>query len=216
MAQIAGAAAALPLPVFAQSAGAQSAGAQSSDMAPEATPNEIVGPYYPLAKPADTDFDMTTIPGRTGRPAGQIIEVTGRIMDLGGRAVPGARLEIWQANAAGRYRHPSDTYAAPLDPNFDGYALLSSDADGAYRFITVKPGPYPGGRRGMRTPHIHFDMSGRFDRLVAQMFFPNEPLNATDALLQANIRSEMVVAQALGPDAVGVERYRWDIVLRTG
>ena len=68
----------------------------------------------------------------------------------------------------------------------------------------------------MRTPHIHFDMSGRFDRLVAQMFFPNEPLNATDALLQANIRPEMVVAQALGPDAAGVERYRWDIVLRTG
>jgi protocatechuate 3,4-dioxygenase beta subunit len=135
---------------------------------------------------------------------------------LTGRPVPGARLEIWQANAAGRYSHPSDTNSAPLDPNFQGYALLATDAGGGYRFVTVKPGGYPGGHRGMRTPHIHFDVSGQVDRLIAQMYFPDEPLNATDALLRAPLSPEAAIARAAGRGESGVQRYRWDIVLRTG
>ncbi|MCW4460131.1 protocatechuate 3,4-dioxygenase subunit beta [Sphingomonas sp. BT-65] len=182
----------------------------------EPTPNEIVGPFYPLAKPADTDADLTMVAGRTGRAIGQVIEISGQIMDLRGRPVPGTRLEIWQANAAGRYAHPSDDNPAPLDPNFQGYASLSTDADGRYRIITVKPAGYPGGRRGMRAPHIHFDLAGRTDRLVVQMYFPDEPLNATDALLRANIRPAMVIAATTGADASGILRYRWDMVLRTG
>lgn len=182
----------------------------------EATPNEIVGPFYPLAKPADTDADLTMIAGRTGRAIGQVIEVSGRIMDLAGRPVPGARLEIWHANAVGRYAHPGDDNPAPLDPNFQGYASLIADTNGEYRIITVKPAGYPGGRRGMRAPHIHFDVAGRFDRLVVQMYFPDEPLNATDALLRANIRPAMVVASAAAGGASGILRYRWDMVLRTG
>lgn len=182
----------------------------------EPTPNEIVGPFYPLAKPADTDIDLTMVTGRTARAAGQIIEISGRVTSLTGRPVPGARLEIWQANAAGRYAHPSDDNPAPLDPNFQGYASLATDANGEYRIITVKPAGYPGGRRGMRTPHIHFDMTGRTDRLVAQMYFPDEPLNVTDALLRANIRPAMVIAAAMGASASGILRYRWDVVLRTG
>ncbi|HEY0596261.1 hypothetical protein [Sphingopyxis sp.] len=94
------------------------------------------------------------------------------MMDVAGRPVPHARLEIWQANAAGRYAHPSDDNTAPLDPDFQGYASLRADAAGEYRIVTVKPGAYPGGRRGMRAPHIHFDLSGRIDRLVAQCIFP--------------------------------------------
>lgn len=202
--QLAGTAVALP--AFAQSA---------SDRR-EPTPNEITGPFYPLTKPADTDADLTMVAGRAGRAAGQIIELSGRIMDLAGRPVAGARLEIWQANAAGRYAHPSDDNNAPLDPNFQGYALLTTDAAGGYRIVTVKPGAYPGGRRGLRTPHIHFDLSGRVDRLVAQMYFPDEPLNATDALLRANIRPATVIATALDSGAAGIPRYRWDVVLRTG
>lgn len=202
--QLAGAAVAAP--VFARSAQARL----------EPTPNEIVGPFYPLTKPADTDADLTMIAGRTRRAAGRVIALSGRVMDLAGRPVPRARLEIWQANAAGRYAHPSDDNPAPLDPDFQGYASLATDANGEYRITTIKPAPYPGGRRGMRAPHIHFDLAGRTDRLVAQMYFPDEPLNATDALLSANIRPATVIATAAGPDASGVLRYRWDVVLRTG
>lgn len=137
-------------------------------------------------------------------------------MNLAGRPVPGADLEIWQANAADRYAHPSDDNSAPPDPNFQGYARLVTDAAGEYRIITVRPGPYPGGRRGMRTPHIHFDLSGRFDRLVAQMYFPGEPHNAADALLSANIRPAMVIATAAGVAASGIPRYRWDMIVRNG
>ncbi len=156
------------------------------------------------------------VAGRTGRAAGQIIEVSGRVIDLAGRPVPAARLEIWQANAAGRYAHPSDDNPAPLDPNFQGYARLGTDTAGEYRIVTIKPGAYPGGRRGIRTPHIHFDLSGRVDRLVAQMYFPGEPLNEADALLNTNIRPAMVIATAAGITASGIPRYRWDMILRSG
>ncbi|MHA6768927.1 dioxygenase family protein [Sphingobium ummariense] len=182
----------------------------------EPTPQEIVGPIYPIVKPADSDGDLTMVTGGTGRAAGRIIEVSGRVVDLTGRPVANARLEIWQANAAGRYAHPSDDNTAPLDPNFQGYARLSTNMAGEYRIITVKPGAYPGGRRGMRTPHIHFDLSGRVDRLVAQMYFPDEPLNAVDALLSTNIRPAMVIAAADGVTASGIPRYSWDMVVRSG
>ncbi|MDQ8755609.1 protocatechuate 3,4-dioxygenase [Sphingosinicella sp. LHD-64] len=182
----------------------------------EPTPQEIVGPFYPIAKPVDHDADLTRIVGRRERAAGQVIEVSGRVMDLAGRPVPDAELEIWQANAAGRYAHPSDDNPAPLDPNFQGYARVTTDTAGEYRIVTIKPGAYPGGRRGMRTPHIHFDLSGRVDRLVAQMYFPGEPLNATDALLSTNIRPAMVLATDIGPAASGIPRYRWDMIVRRG
>jgi protocatechuate 3,4-dioxygenase beta subunit len=198
--------AAIAAPVFAQPGGERL----------EPTPQEIVGPFYPIAKPADSDADLTMVAGRTGRAGGQIIEVSGRVIDLAGRPVPNARLEIWQANAAGRYAHSSDNNPAPLDPNFQGYARLDTDTDGEYRIVTVKPGAYPGGRRGMRTPHIHFDVSGRVDRLVAQMYFPGESLNEADALLRANIRPSMAIASAAGISASGIRRYRWDMILRSG
>lgn len=203
--------------LLGQFAGAAAPGlAQPMRQPPEATPNEIVGPFYPITKPVDSDADLTLVAGRTRRASGQIVELSGRIRDLAGRPVPHARLEIWQANAAGRYTHPSDDNTAPLDPNFQGYALLRADAAGEYRIVTVKPGPYPGGRRGIRAPHVHFDLSGRIDRLVAQMYFPDEPLNATDPLLRANIRPAMVIAAAAGVTASGIPRYQWDVILRTG
>lgn len=201
---------------FAGAAIAAPAFARSTGERLEPTPQEIVGPFYPIAKPIDSDADLTMVAGRTGRAVGQIIEVSGRVIDLAGRPVPNARLEIWQANAAGRYAHPSDDNPAPIDPNFQGYARLDTDAAGEYRIVTVKPGPYPGGRRGMRTPHIHFDLSGRIDRLVAQMYFPEEPLNVTDALLSTNIRPAMVIAAPAGVTASGIPRYRWDMIVRSG
>jgi protocatechuate 3,4-dioxygenase, beta subunit len=175
-----------------------------------------MGPFYPLSKPSDHDADLTQVSGHSKRAQGQVIEVSGRVLNLRGESVPNARIEIWQANAAGRYRHPSDTSTAPLDPNFQGYALLRADAVGRYRYLTVKPGAYPGGRRGMRTPHIHLQIDGRFNRLVTQMFFPGEPLNATDVILQDAINPAEVTATARGRSADGLECFEWDIVLQSG
>ncbi len=99
----------------------------------------------------------------------------GRVLNAGGEPVSGARIEIWQANAHGRYAHPADDNPAPLDPNFQGYAKLLTDADGRYRFKTIKPSAYPAGAF-MRPAHIHFDVTGKLDRLVTQMYFPDDPL----------------------------------------
>jgi protocatechuate 3,4-dioxygenase beta subunit len=133
-----------------------------------------------------------------------------------GHSVPHARIEVWQANAAGRYFHPSDTNPAPLDPNFQGFASFHADAAGHYRFLTVKPGAYPGGRRGMRTPHVHLQIDGRSNRLVTQMFFPGEPLNATDAILREAVNPAEVIATDRGPSADGTGLFVWDIVLQSG
>ena len=175
-----------------------------------------MGPFYPLTKPADHDADLTRVRGRSARALGQVIEVAGRVFDVRGNPVPHATIEIWQANAAGRYFHPSDRNAAPLDPNFQGYAQIRTNADGRYRFVTVKPGAYPGGRRGMRTPHIHFQVDGRFNRLVTQMFFPGEPLNATDAVFLEAVSPVEVTATALARSADGLARLEWNIVLQSG
>jgi protocatechuate 3,4-dioxygenase beta subunit len=175
-----------------------------------------MGPFYPLTRPFDRDADLTRVRGRTGRALGQIIEVSGHVVNVRGDPVPNAKIEVWQANAAGRYFHPSDTNTAPLDPNFQGYALIRTDASGGYRYLTVKPGAYPGGRRGMRTPHVHVEIDGRLNRLVTQMFFPGEALNATDAILRDAVNPAEVTAIVLGRSADGVVRFGWDIVLQSG
>jgi protocatechuate 3,4-dioxygenase beta subunit len=175
-----------------------------------------MGPFYPLTKPADNDADLTRVRGHGRRALGKVIDVTGRVLSMKGEPVPNARIEVWQANAAGRYFHPSDSNPAPLDPNFQGYVLLRSDAAGRYRFLTIKPGAYPGGRRGMRTPHIHVQIDGRVNRLVTQMFFPGEPLNANDAILHDAVDPAEVMATAIGRSADGVDRFTWNIVLQSG
>jgi protocatechuate 3,4-dioxygenase beta subunit len=174
-----------------------------------------MGPFYPLAKPADQDSDLTRVKGRTHRARGEVIEVSGRILNMRGDRVPGALLEIWQANAAGRYFHPSDKNTAPLDYEFQGYAKFSADRSGNYRYLTIKPGAYPG-PRGMRTPHIHLEVDGRADRLVTQMFFPGEPFNATDVVMRDLDNPASGVAKAVGRSADGVQRFNWDIILHTG
>ncbi|HEY2675556.1 MAG TPA: hypothetical protein VGI65_01215 [Steroidobacteraceae bacterium] len=105
------------------------------------TPQETLGPYFPVRTPPDRGFDLTHIAGRAGRAKGQVIELSGHVLRVDGSPVPNARIEIWQANAAGRYTNPVDKNPAPLDPNFKGVALLRADAHGAYRIHTIKPGP---------------------------------------------------------------------------
>ena len=174
-----------------------------------------MGPFYPLTKPVDQDNDLTRVQRHRQPARGEVIEVSGRVLNGRGQPVSGARIEIWQANAAGRYFHPSDANVAPLDPNFQGYASFRADRAGNYRYLTVKPGAYPG-PRGMRTPHIHLDVDGRTDRLVTQMFFPDEPLNATDLIMRHLANATTGVAVPAGLSAAGVQRFKWDIILRTG
>jgi len=183
------------------------------------TPAQTSGPFYPLEKPLDADADLTTVKGRAGRAAGQVVLVMGRVLDVTGKPVAGARIEIWQANTYGRYTHPDDDNNAPLDPNFEGYANLVADEEGRYRFKTIKPGAYPAGG-GMRPPHVHFGVSGKSNRLVTQMYFPGEARNADDPVI-ANARDgQNLLIAAVGPPGAGLEPdswlARWDIVLEDG
>ena len=184
------------------------------------TPDQILGPFYPVVKPLDQDADLTTIAGKPGRAEGQVIHVMGRVVTVAGHPVPGARLEIWQANTHGRYTHPSDTNPAPLDPHFEGFAVLTTDAEGRYRFKTIKPGAYPAGPDRMRPPHIHFEVTGQSNRLVTQLYFAGEPLNDTDPFLQGVGPNKERLIVPLGPPTPELEPDArvavWDIVLAQG
>src|SRR4029077_12386445 len=112
----------------------------ANDSAPTPTPENVLGPFYPVIRSMEKDADLTTIRGHKRPAAGKIIHPMGRVFDLKGEPVKGARVEIWQANTHGRYAHPSDPNPAPLDPNFQGYAVQTTDKEGRYRFKTIKPG----------------------------------------------------------------------------
>ena len=184
------------------------------------TPRQDLGPFYPVLKPLDQDADLTTIAAKSGRAEGQVIHIMGRVLNLQGQPVQGASMEIWQANTHGRYNHPSDTNPAPLDPHFEGFAVLTTDAEGHYRFKTIKPGAYPAGPDRMRPPHIHFEVTGRTNRVVTQMYFAGEPLNDKDPILQSagSNREGLIVTlrpptQELEPDSLVAV---WDFVLDKG
>jgi len=185
------------------------------------TPSIILGPFYPQIKPSDQDPDLTVLAGRQKRAAGEVVYLTGRVSNLKGEPVSGAKISIWQANTHGRYTHKSDQNTAPLDPNFQGYGFQTTDPEGRYRFKTIKPGPYPAPVVGMRAPHIHFEVEAKYDRLITQMFFPNEPLNEQDHFLQfvKGPYREAVIAR-LAPSTNGIEAdaisFAWDIVLWSG
>jgi protocatechuate 3,4-dioxygenase, beta subunit len=111
------------------------------------TPDQILGPFYPLSELPKTS-DLTRVSGRSGRAEGQVLNVMGRVLNVAGEPVRNAKVEVWQANAHGRYTHPSASNPAPLDSNFEGSAILTTDAEGRYRFKTIKPAAYPGGPNG--------------------------------------------------------------------
>jgi protocatechuate 3,4-dioxygenase beta subunit len=169
----------------------------------------------------EADNDLTR--KHSGDPQGERIIVTGRVVEEDGRPVPNTLVEIWQANAGGRYRHEGDQHPAPLDPNFSGAGRTLTDADGKYEFLTVKPGAYPWKNHpnAWRPAHIHFSLFGRAfsSRLVTQMYFPGDPLFEFDPIFQSvrdpEARRRLVARFELGltqPEwALG---YRFDIVLR--
>jgi protocatechuate 3,4-dioxygenase, beta subunit len=191
---------------------ASGAGAlQSVQLTHRGTPQLTIGPFYPLDRPPEEDPDLTRMMGRPGSARGTVIEVAGRVLTEARVPVPGAHIDTWQANSAGRYHHPSDPSGGAIDPAFQGAALLRSDEQGRYRIRTVIPGPY-----GARARHIHFDVRGRNRRLITQMFFPGEP-NAQDGLfrsLQDPVLQRAVTASLSGRS--GADRmpvFEWDIIL---
>jgi protocatechuate 3,4-dioxygenase, beta subunit len=185
------------------------------------TVTEVTGPALGEGRIETGDDDLTS--GHEGEPLGERIVVHGRVLDGDGRPVTDTLVEVWQANAAGRYRHAGDRHPAPLDPNFTGAGRCLTDAEGGYRFTTIRPGAYPWGNHhnAWRPAHIHFSVFGRAftQRLVTQMYFPGDPLFGQDPIFNsvrdATARERMIAAFDL--DATVPEwalAFRWDIVLR--
>ncbi|MBT2382324.1 protocatechuate 3,4-dioxygenase subunit beta [Streptomyces sp. ISL-11] len=189
-------------------------------VAPDPDAVELAGPVFGPADVGPLDHDLTR--QHRGEPLGERITVSGRITDRRGRPVRGQLVELWQANAAGRYSHRHDRHDAPLDPNFTGTGRCLTDDDGCYGFTTIRPGAYPWGLHpnAWRPSHLHFSLFGTAftQRLVTQMYFPGDPLVPHDAIWNALTdpadRARLVATYdpALNvPDrSLG---YRWDIVL---
>jgi protocatechuate 3,4-dioxygenase beta subunit len=181
-----------------------------------ATPRQTEGPFFPVDTTTESDFDLTQLSGHTERAAGRIVEIHGIVRGADGAPLSGALLHVWQANHHGRYAHAADRNPAPLDPHFQGYARLQTDASGSYRVRTIVPGAYPVGRRWSRPPHVHFKVSHPEHReLTTQMYFADEPLNADDRLLNAldaAERAQVVVSFVPGPNDPFPEG-RFDIAL---
>jgi len=186
-----------------------------------ATPSEVTGPRFTPQDVAAGESDLTRQHG--GAPLGERIIVSGRVVDEEDRPVGGTLIEIWQANAAGRYAHESDQHDAPLDPNFSGGGRLITDGDGRYTFTTIKPGAYPWGNHdnAWRPAHIHFSIFGPAlaTRLVTQMYFPGDPLLAADpiwnSIADENARNRLVSALDWETTSPGYALgYRFNIVLR--
>jgi len=183
-------------------------------------PNEATGPDFRALRLGELEADLTR--QCAGAPLGERIVITGRVVDDGGRPLAGQLVEIWQANAAGRYAHPVDQHDAPLDPNFAGAGRCLTDRDGVYRFVTIKPGAYPwqNHANAWRPAHVHFSLFGAAfaSRLVTQMYFPGDPLLELDPIYRsvpAHARERLVARfdlEATRPEwALG---YRFDVVLR--
>ena len=185
------------------------------------TLSEITGPVYGHGCPGPEDHDLTRQHG--GEPLGERIIVAGRVLDEDGRPVPETLVEIWQANAAGRYAHAEDRHDAPLDPHFSGAGRALTNADGEFRFVTIKPGAYPwqNHENAWRPAHVHFSVFGPsfLTRLVTQMYFPGDPLLAFDPIFNAvpgeSGRRRLVASFELDVTEPGwALGYRFDIVLR--
>ncbi|MBO0867971.1 MAG: protocatechuate 3,4-dioxygenase subunit beta [Micromonosporaceae bacterium] len=184
---------------------------------------EVTGPLFGSERVTESEADLTRAGPGAEEAIGQRIIVHGRVLDSDGRPIPDTLVEVWQANAAGRYRHKVDTWPGPLDPNFTGGGRVVTDEQGWYRFTSIKPGAYPWGNHynAWRPAHIHFSLLGRAftQRLVTQMYFPDDPLFEYDPIYNSipdpKVRQRLVSRfdmEHTRPD--WALAFRWDIVLR--
>jgi protocatechuate 3,4-dioxygenase beta subunit len=185
------------------------------------TRSEVTGPVFGRYHVHPNECDLTV--QHAGEPLGERIIVRGQVVDSDGCPISNSLIEIWQANAAGRYVHDKDTHAAPLDPNFSGTGRTLTDKDGFYSFVTIKPGAYPWRNHdnAWRPAHIHFSLFGPafVTRLITQMYFPGDPLLADDPILQSipNERARQRLVSKFDLEITKPEwalGYRFDIVLR--
>ena len=185
------------------------------------TLSELTGPMYPYGRMEPSDSDLTRQHG--GEPLGERIIVQGRVLDEDGRPIPQTLVEVWQANAAGRYAHRVDDHPAPLDPNFSGAGRTVTDDEGRYRFVTIRPGAYPWRNHpnAWRPAHIHFSLfgTGFLSRLITQMYFPGDPLMPIDPVLNS-IPNASARQRLVSKFDINVTEPEWalgftfDIVLR--
>ncbi len=196
----------------------------------EVSPEQVMGPFYPIHKQEDKDANLThikdTSPTETTHlgaiAEGEIIYVKGRVLDQMCKPIFGATVEIWQTNSKGKYMHERDSNPAPLDPNFQGWGKAITDKEGSYAFRTIKPAPYPldvldPELNEKRTPHIHFKVTRQgFHELITQMYFANEPLNQADILTQMlspeELSSVTIAPQTLSEKQIDV--FEFDLVLK--
>ena len=178
------------------------------------TPANPEGPFYPKHSQVDMDTDLTLIEGHTEHAQGQVIRVSGQVLDDQGNPIEGALVDIWQANTNGRYHHEDDPNTAPQDPNFQGWGKVKTDAEGRYAFTTIKPGAYGVDDSWTRPPHIHYKVSRRgYHEITTQMYFASEALNETDSLLKSvpeDARSSLIVDFK---EADGIQHGRFPVVL---
>lgn len=177
------------------------------------TPSQTVGPFFHLALDRPQWADLTE-----AGPLGERIAIAGRVTDGDGAPVADACLELWQANAAGRYNHPDDARSdKPLDPNFRGFGRVSTDADGGFRFLTIRPGAVPGRGNALQAPHISVAVFARglLKQLHTRIYFAGEPTNVADPVLLSiddpAVRQTLVATRSGGPD---IPLWRFDIRLQ--
>lgn len=177
------------------------------------TPAEIEGPFYPVIQQKDKDFDLTIVEGKSGVAQGQAVFIEGLVLDTSNKPIENATVDLWQANAAGKYRHPHDSSNAPLDANFQGWAIVQSGKNGEFRFKTIIPGAYAVSNEWTRPPHIHFKVTKKgYLEVITQMYFPHQSLNKKDYLLQRKTATEQALMIAKPVDGK-VNTLKYNIVL---
>ncbi len=176
------------------------------------TPRQPAGPFYPTEPPLDDDNDLVRVDGQDRIAEGLVSDLSGRLLDGNGQPLSGVRIEIWQCDANGRYRHPRDPGRRAIDPGFQGFGHTVTDDTGRYRFRTIRPVPYPG-----RTPHIHVAVRPRgAEPFVTQLYVAGEPRNADDFLFRRiplEQRDQVLAEFIAGPHPDAPLKAHWDIVL---
>ena len=177
------------------------------------TPDQILGPFYPVGQ-TPTGADLT----QNGKATGPVLYLSGRVLNAAGQPLPGAEVEIWQANAKGRYDHPHDANSAPLDPAFTGFARITTDAEGRYAFHTIRPAAYPAAADRWRPAHIHFKVTAKTEQLITQMYFQGEDWNDRDPWLNSARRKDALIVnpQPISGKEPGALAVTFDIVLARG